>query len=67
MTSPTPDPRTPADHENRPGVPRWVKFFGIIAAAVVVLVVVLLLAGHGPARHGAHAATGSLTQLDARR
>ena len=35
-----------------PGVPRWVKVFGIVAAVVVVLVVVMLVGGHGPGRHG---------------
>ena len=36
-----------------PGMPRWAKVFGIIAAVVVVLLVVLLLTGdsHGPGRH----------------
>jgi len=39
--------------DRRPGTPRWVKVFGIIALAAVVLVVILLLAGgnHGPSRH----------------
>ena len=35
-----------------PGVPRWVKAFGIVAAVVVVVVIVMLLAGHGPRSHG---------------
>ena len=39
-----------------PGIPRWVKVFGIVAAALVLLFVVLLLTGgHGPSRHGAGA------------
>lgn len=41
--------------QNRPGVPRWVKIFALIAlAVVVVLVVVVLLGGeHGPGMHSA--------------
>lgn len=37
----------------RPGVPRWVKIFALLALAVVlVLVVVMLLGGeHGSGRH----------------
>lgn len=35
-----------------PGMPRWVKVLGVIAAIVIVLVIVLLLiGGHGPGRH----------------
>lgn len=37
-----------------PGVPRWVKVVGIVAAVVVVLIVAMLLVGggeHGPGRH----------------
>ena len=39
--------------QERPGVPRWVKVFALIALAVVlVLVVVMLLGGeHGPGMH----------------
>ncbi|WP_299168262.1 hypothetical protein [uncultured Arthrobacter sp.] len=41
--------------QNRPGVPRWVAIFTLIAlAVVVVLVVVMLLGGeHGPGMHSA--------------
>jgi len=42
------------DHESGPGVPRWVKVSGIIAAVLALLVVaVMLLVGgeHGPGRH----------------
>jgi hypothetical protein len=42
------------DHESPPGMPRWVKVFGIVAVVVVLLIVVLLIAGggsHGPGRH----------------
>ena len=37
----------------RPGTPRWVKMFGIIALVVVLLFVISLLAGvrHGPGLH----------------
>jgi hypothetical protein len=35
-----------------PGIPRWVKVFGIIALVVFVLFVILLFTdGHGPGRH----------------
>ena len=54
----TTDPGRDQDRQNlpvgeRPGVPRWVKIFGLIALAVVlVLVVVMLLGGeHGPGMH----------------
>jgi hypothetical protein len=41
-----------ADPPPYPGVPRWVKVFGIIALVVLVLFVVLLFTGgHGPGRH----------------
>ncbi|MGP3925125.1 hypothetical protein [Streptomyces sp. 8N616] len=43
------------DRGSTPGMPRWVKVFGLIALVVVVLLVILLLTkgpgGHGPARH----------------
>jgi hypothetical protein len=38
----------------QPGMPRWVKVFGIIAIALVLLVVVIMLVSggeHGPGRH----------------
>jgi len=37
-----------------PGIPRWVKVFGIIVIVVVLLVVGLMFIGggeHGPGRH----------------
>lgn len=38
---------------SKPGTPRWVKVFGIIALVLIVLVVAMLLigGGHGPGRH----------------
>jgi hypothetical protein len=41
------------DRGPKPGTPRWVKVFGIIAIVVVLLVVIMLLVGggHGPGRH----------------
>lgn len=40
---------------SKPGMPRWVKVFGIIAIVLVLLVVIMLLFGgggqHGPGRH----------------
>jgi hypothetical protein len=47
-----------------PGIPRWVKLFGVVAALVVLLFVVLLLAGgHGPQRHGKSPPTRDLIAL----
>ena len=37
-----------AQHDTYPGVPRWVKLFGIFFAAVAALVAVLHLSGHAP-------------------
>ncbi len=42
------------DRGSVPGIPRWVKVFGIIALTLVLLVVVMMLIGggeHGPSRH----------------
>jgi uncharacterized cupredoxin-like copper-binding protein len=37
----------------KPGIPRWVKLFGIIALVLIAAIVVVLLigGGHGPGRH----------------
>ena len=44
-----------ADRPPYPGMPRWVKVFGIIGIVVVLLVVIVLATGvggeHGPGRH----------------
>jgi hypothetical protein len=42
-----------ADPPPYPGIPRWVKVFGIIFMVVVLLVVARILIGgeHGPGRH----------------
>jgi hypothetical protein len=44
-----------ADHPPYPGMPRWVKIFGIIGIVVVLLVVIIIFTGvggeHGPERH----------------
>jgi hypothetical protein len=69
------DPIPPArDHvaghepEARPGVPRWVKVFVVIAIVAIVTVVIINLAGggdHGPGRHmsgsGADGTTAALS------
>lgn len=41
------------DYGSPPGIPRWVKVFGIIALALAVLVGIMLLSGgeHSPDRH----------------
>jgi hypothetical protein len=64
-----PRPRDPgeaadlaADRGSPPGMPRWVKVFGLIVAVLVLLlVIVLLLAGgsHGPRRHLSGGAAGN--------
>lgn len=50
-----------------PGLPRWVKVWGVIVAVlVVVAIAVLLFSGgeHGPGRHGAvGAVTPEATRL----
>ena len=38
--------------EPKPGMPRWVKVFGIIGIVLVVLIGIALATGHGPGRHG---------------
>lgn len=45
------DPRSPA---NPPGIPRWVKVFGIIVLVVILLfAIVTLNGGHSPNLHTA--------------
>jgi hypothetical protein len=37
-----------------PGIPLWVKVFGIVALVLVLLVIIMMFAGggsHGPGRH----------------
>ena len=34
-----------------PGMPRWVKAFGIVAGVLIVLLAVIVSTGHGPGRH----------------
>jgi hypothetical protein len=41
-------------HGSPPGIPLWVKVFGIVALVLVLLVIIMLFAGggsHGPGRH----------------
>jgi hypothetical protein len=56
-------PRSPADDADSatdedasaPGMPRWVKVLGGIAAAIVLIAIVAMLVSggeHGPGRHG---------------
>jgi hypothetical protein len=47
----------------RPGMPRWVKVFGIIVIVLVLLFVISLLAGvqHGPGMHAPSGDAGGHT------
>ena len=51
----SPDASLGPGRGTKPGTPRWVKVFGIIALGLVVLVVLLVTGvlgeGHGPGRH----------------
>ena len=54
-----------SDSESPPGVPRWVKVFGVVTVIVVLLAIVAMIFGggkHGPGRHlhGARAETSHL-------
>lgn len=43
------------NRELPPGIPRWVKVFGIITLILILLVVIMIIFGggnHGPGRHG---------------
>lgn len=53
-----------ADQSDYPGMPGWVKVFGIIALVLVFVFIVVHVSGHGIGNHlpsgrpGNHAATG---------
>ena len=57
MTEPRQGSEGPRDttearlHERAPGIPRWVKVFGIVVIALVVLFVILHLTGNSPVTH----------------
>ena len=69
MADPTPihDHVAAQEPESRPGAPRWVKVFVVIAIVAIVTVVIINLAGgdHGPGRHmsggGVDATTAALS------
>lgn len=42
------------DHETPPGMPSWVKVFGVIGLVLVLLFVILHLTGHSPFMHMHH-------------
>jgi hypothetical protein len=55
---PSPDSNGNTDvgpsHGSTPGIPRWVKVFGIVALVLVLLVIIMLFVSggsHGPGRH----------------
>ena len=53
-SSSRPHTATAADTSTPPGMPRWVKLFGIVAIALVLILVgVMAVSGseHGPGRH----------------
>ena len=43
-----------SDKDDYPGVPRWVKVFGILGLLVIILFLIMMFRGgpHGPHRHG---------------
>ena len=51
-----------ADPPPYPGMPRWVKVFGIVVLVLVLLFVARMFIGggeHGPGRHGPSGSAGS--------
>jgi hypothetical protein len=57
-----------AGRGSRPGTPRWVKVFAVIAAIVILVFVILLVTGndHGPGRHsGSDDVKGHVRPADA--
>jgi hypothetical protein len=49
-----PDPARQGDAPARPGVPRWVKVLGIVAATLLLVMLIVMAATggqHGPGRH----------------
>lgn len=55
MSDPVDPPRTPSRDAARPGMPRWVKVFGLILVALLLVFLAAQLLGveHGPGMHGA--------------
>ena len=56
--------KTKSDRQSPPGMPGWVKVFGIIALLLILLLVILMLIGepekdHDPARHTLPGGVGS--------
>jgi hypothetical protein len=63
---PSPDANSNPDvgpgRELPPGIPRWVKVFGIVALVLVLLVIIMLFVSggsHGPGRHIPSGGAGS--------
>jgi len=61
-----PPERDPSDDTGAgPGIPRWVKVFGIIVIVLVLLVGIIMVTGiggpHGPGRHMPSSGAGGLT------
>jgi len=50
------------DRESPPGMPGWVKAFGIVALAVALLVIGLMLLGGHEGGPGRHAPPAGITQ-----
>ncbi len=49
----------PPDDVAEPGMPRWVKVFGIVLTALVAVFAVVHLAGGGMQKHGASPPAGA--------
>ncbi|MHB8621301.1 MAG: hypothetical protein ACYDAG_17350 [Chloroflexota bacterium] len=55
------DPDRRLDREARPGMPRWVKVFGIAFLVLVLLIAIMMASGHGPGNHMPGAGLGGRT------
>ena len=40
-----------AERQSYPGMPRWVKAFGMVGGTLIMLLAVIIATGHGPGQH----------------